>query len=372
MSDASGVQRGCLVIGDISGYTAFLAASELDHARGILDGLLNVLVERLAPPFTVAKLEGDAVFCHLPESDRPHGQTVLETIERAYDGFTGAREIMAANTTCTCRACAHIGDLNLKFVAHYGEYARGRIGGGDELTGADVVLVHRLLKNSVIEQTGVDSYALLTEPAIEALGVGAALTPGAAHAERFEHLGEVDGRVHDLRADQPARTLAHQVTVPPEDVWLSLNVDVPVPPARAWDYLTLPDRRAHWLQADRIEETMDGARRGPGTVQHCIHGANVFGHTILEWRPPELFVYEGSFPLGGRQRFAISIAPTPGGSHVSFVAGRLRGPTRLHTAALRVMDTVMIHEKAMLRDCLQRYVEQIERDLAASAPAGGA
>ena len=66
MSSDNDPQQGCLVIADISGYTAFLAGSELQHAQGIPDELLGDILKTLAPPFETANLEGDAVFCYAP------------------------------------------------------------------------------------------------------------------------------------------------------------------------------------------------------------------------------------------------------------------------------------------------------------------
>jgi hypothetical protein len=58
---------------------------------------------------------------------------------------------MERNTSCPCQACRKIPDLGLKFVAHFGAYATSKIGDRRELTDRDVILVHRLLKSSIIE-----------------------------------------------------------------------------------------------------------------------------------------------------------------------------------------------------------------------------
>jgi class 3 adenylate cyclase len=42
-------QVGTLVLADISGFTAFLARSELEHAHDILLELLQLVVARLQP-----------------------------------------------------------------------------------------------------------------------------------------------------------------------------------------------------------------------------------------------------------------------------------------------------------------------------------
>lgn len=55
------VRDGCLVLADISGYTAYLAGVELEHSHDILADLLGMVTAGLCPPLGLAKLEGDAV-----------------------------------------------------------------------------------------------------------------------------------------------------------------------------------------------------------------------------------------------------------------------------------------------------------------------
>ena len=51
-------------IADISGYTNFLAAVELDHAQDIVADFMDTVVKGLRPPFRLAKFEGDAAFVY--------------------------------------------------------------------------------------------------------------------------------------------------------------------------------------------------------------------------------------------------------------------------------------------------------------------
>ena len=80
-----GAERGCLVMADISGYTGFLAGSELEHAQDILRDLTQVVVGKLRPAFRLAKLEGDAAFCYAI-ADKLDGSLLLDTLEAAYFG----------------------------------------------------------------------------------------------------------------------------------------------------------------------------------------------------------------------------------------------------------------------------------------------
>jgi hypothetical protein len=187
----------CLLIADISGYTSYLAGVELDHAQDILADLVGTVVTALRPTFRLAKLEGDAAFTSAP-ADRVDGSLLLDTIERCYFGFRRRRRDVRQATSCECSACVRIPDLNLKFVAHQGLVVRQRMAGLEELVGADVITVHRLLKNTVVETTGIEAYALFSQAAIDAMAVNPETLGMRRHVERYEHIGEVAGWVHDL------------------------------------------------------------------------------------------------------------------------------------------------------------------------------
>ena len=146
-------ESACLVIADISGYTGYLAGVELDHAQDILADLMGTIVSALRPGFRLAKLEGDAAFT-FAITERVDGSLLLDTIERCYFGFRRRRRDVRQATSCECNACVRIPDLNLKFVIHHGTILRQRVAGREELLGSDVILVHRLLKNAVVELDG--------------------------------------------------------------------------------------------------------------------------------------------------------------------------------------------------------------------------
>ncbi|HXK34623.1 MAG TPA: hypothetical protein VNM91_11510, partial [Dehalococcoidia bacterium] len=72
--DGSRVGEGYLLLADISGYTAFLAGTELEHAHAIIRELTKLIRSRLAPPMTFVKLEGDAIFCYAPANAFKDGE----------------------------------------------------------------------------------------------------------------------------------------------------------------------------------------------------------------------------------------------------------------------------------------------------------
>ena len=61
------VEKGLIHIADISGYTAFLNESELEHAQDSLQSLLEVLIENTHLPLVISRLEGDAVISYATE-----------------------------------------------------------------------------------------------------------------------------------------------------------------------------------------------------------------------------------------------------------------------------------------------------------------
>ena len=81
---------------------------------------------------------------------------LLDTIERCYFGFRRRRRDVRQATSCECNACARIPDLDLKFVVHHGVAIHQKVAGREELLGSDVIVVHRLLKNDVVEQLGIE------------------------------------------------------------------------------------------------------------------------------------------------------------------------------------------------------------------------
>src|SRR5437588_3958499 len=165
------VREGCLVLGDISGYSAFLAGVELEHSHDILADLLGIVSDGLCPPLRLAKLEGDAAFCVAPAGEALDGASLLAALESTYLNFARRRRMVALSSSCTCEACRRTPELDLKFCVHHGSFIEHEVAGSRELVGADVILVHRMLKNTVAEVRGLRGYALLSSAGMRALGI---------------------------------------------------------------------------------------------------------------------------------------------------------------------------------------------------------
>ena len=170
-------ETGFLVIADLTGYTAYLSGSEIEHAPAIAGDLLETIVGRLEPPFRLAKFEGDAAFLFV-EDGRADGSLLLDAIEAAYVAFRRRLRSIDQATSCDCNSCRLAPRLDLKLFVHHGSYVRSRIAGRDELAGSDVILVHRLLKGAAAAAARGNGFALFTAAAVDALG----LEPAAPRA----------------------------------------------------------------------------------------------------------------------------------------------------------------------------------------------
>jgi hypothetical protein len=202
-----GAASGPLVMADISGYTGFLSQVTTAHADdafadgnvpdayALISSLLDTIVTAMTPPFTLAKIEGDAVFAYADSLDGfPHGADVLRCLGACYAGFRerlgSARDVWS----CRCDACARVDTLDLKFVLHAGSFFIHPVAGGTELVGSEVVLVHRLVKNHARDLVGARPYAMFTSAAQQLLSIP--LDGTLELVEEYEHLSPV--RTHVL------------------------------------------------------------------------------------------------------------------------------------------------------------------------------
>jgi uncharacterized protein YndB with AHSA1/START domain/class 3 adenylate cyclase len=313
----------CLLIADLSGYTRYLAGVELDHSQDILADLIGTVVTALRPTFRLAKLEGDAAFVFAP-ADKLDGSLLLDTVERCYFGFRRRRRDVRQATSCTCNACLRIPELNLKFVIHYGQALRHRIAGSEELLGSDVIVVHRLLKNEVVERLGIEAYALFTQATADAVAIDPEALGMLRLTETYEHLGEVRTWVHDLERRWQEEESRKRVFVTPEASWFGTSVETTAPPQLAWEFLTAPGRRPSWqVGVEKVVlEYSQGGRRAVGATNHCAHGAEGgVTEEILDWRPYDYLTDRGTHTTPGgpiKMLETIELEPTATGTVIHF------------------------------------------------------
>ncbi|TMF34375.1 MAG: DUF2652 domain-containing protein [Chloroflexi bacterium] len=261
----SKAQEGLLVLADISGYTAFVTQTEMDHSWEILHELLEVMVHSAQGKMEVSQVEGDAILFISGLED----EEVVKTVEDTFIGFHRRRRDMVAVTTCPCNACQQIGILKLKFVIHRGKFSRQRLGGVEQLHGSDVIVPHRLAKNRVPTK----EYLLATDAVLNRLSEERQrrFTP---YEETFD-LGVVKAGYESLGHLWERELAGERKEVKPEEALIDSTVIVDVPIDLVSELILRPEVIERYMLATKVE-AFAGARGGElGTVFHCHHGYGV-------------------------------------------------------------------------------------------------
>ena len=306
-------QHGYLLLADISGYTSFVAGTELDHSHEILTDLLETICMRIETLLAIHKLEGDAVFAYAAESIITRGETILELVESTYVAFRDRQTDIRRATTCTCRACQQIPSLDLKFIVHHGDYILQQVRNIREMVGSDVNLVHRLSKNHVTEATGWRAYLMVTEPCMAHLDLK--LEGTHEQMESYEHLGEIKTINVDMHRRYAEVKEAQRVIIGEQDADLYFSVEFSTPPPITWEWLQDPNKRnlwsggtVHWTHGERPR-----GRAGAGASNHCAHGKTVSTEITVDWRPFEYSTIE-SYERGKKTfRETILLEPLSNG-----------------------------------------------------------
>lgn len=258
----SKLQEGALVLADISGYTSFVAQTEIDHSWEILHELLDTMVRSVEGRLEVSQVEGDCILFIGGLGDAE----VLAALEGTFVNFHRRLRDMRAVTTCPCNACANIGLLKLKFVVHRGQFSRQRLGSVEQLHGTDVIVAHRLLKNTVPSK----EYVLVTGAVLANLPVERR-TRFTPHTEEYD-LGAVSGGYEEIGYLWESAQALERKRVVPEEALIDSSVTVEAPADLVSQGMLRADFMQRYLMAPRVD-AYAGARGEPlGTEFHCHHG----------------------------------------------------------------------------------------------------
>ena len=157
--------NGFLLIADISGFTEFIKIHNMkkkpivgkklasyweSHAEIIIKDLLETIITSFEPIMNLNKIEGDAAFFYL-QSSKPKDEAlnIIKFMKLANDNFKDKLSKLQFVQSCPCDPCQQAKNLSLKIVVHYGDFHITKIRDFTELSGESVILIHRLLKNSI-------------------------------------------------------------------------------------------------------------------------------------------------------------------------------------------------------------------------------
>jgi len=182
-----------LLLADISGYTKFMVENQTSavHGQMAITLLLETILAEVDIPLTLHGIEGDAVFFSAAHPGDDEGwrdvlAQVRTKLPRFFEVFLAAIVRAAEITPCDCPACRHVDELKLKIIVHTGRAVFHTIANIPQVSGTDVIIVHRLLKNTVAG----GEYLLMTDAAYEHVGRGMHL-PFEPGEESYEGIGKI-------------------------------------------------------------------------------------------------------------------------------------------------------------------------------------
>lgn len=357
-------QHGFLILADITGFTPFVADTELDHSNEIVNGILKDMLSYLTPKFTLAEVEGDAVFVYSPAERFPRGDAILEIIESSYCAFRDKKNTLQRLITCNCKACQMAPLLDLKFIVHYGEYIINSVGGKKKPLGTSVNVAHRLLKNSISEAMGWKAYVLLTKDFVDAIGVNS--TRFHQKTEHCEHIGNIETFSIDLDALYRNSVEERRVYLSKEDADVVVERHFPISPTLLWEWLANPKQRTRWLvTSDWNIGSRPSGRLSRGATNHCVNSKII--ETILDYRPFEYYTSSMS-----RGLFMMTLTSEfKGIDSGTMLSWHLKINSILPQGISRFLCRLMVEKGMKLNesfDRLARFIQQDKSDLEVLSP----
>lgn len=189
-----------ICIPDISGFTKFMSETDYEINSKVVPSLLNEIIYSNEIGLKVSEIEGDAVLFYkrgeLPSLNKLIEQCQyfytqfykqLSALENDFDGIKGSKSLSK-----------HLG---LKIVLHYAEDVDSvQIGKHIKLIGEDVIVAHRLLKNTIDS----DEYLLLSNDLLNHYDFNDLDTKlywdeVKRGKDYYEHIGEINYSFIDLK-----------------------------------------------------------------------------------------------------------------------------------------------------------------------------
>lgn len=252
-------EQAIILIPDISGFTDFTTATEIDHSAHIITELLELIVASNETAFTLAEIEGDAVLFYR-KGEPLQREHLVDQCLRMFSNFHRQLMVIERDTVCQCGACQSAANLTLKFVAHFGHIKEIKVAQFVKATGVDMIIAHRLLKNDVDS----DEYILMTAPCCDAVGHSdpTPMLQWSKSSQTYHAIGNVDYEVAlltDYRAQIPLPPPPPRFVVDKGDDNFELVIHAPL--RAVYQTLINVDKRPEWLAGvDAINREMTSER----------------------------------------------------------------------------------------------------------------
>ncbi|MEO1054780.1 MAG: DUF2652 domain-containing protein [Bacteroidota bacterium] len=270
-------KQSLLFIPDITGFTDFVNQTEIEHGQHIISELLELIIDSNTLGLKVSEIEGDAVLFY-KEGEIPPLKDIIAQAELMFLNFHNHLRRYENQRICHCGACSTANNLSLKIIAHAGKIGFTQVKKQRKPYGAGMILVHKLLKNSV----PIDEYLLLTEACLDSLDCNTSDQPAwvklEAGKDSYDKIGEVNFQYSDLSP-------LHQFVSTPEPVVSPKKMAKPIekeliiesPFDKVYDIVTNLEMRLRWnAGVDELVFDKDRVNR-VGTRHKCVfHGTGKF------------------------------------------------------------------------------------------------
>ena len=282
-----------LLIPDISGFTRFVNEIELEHGRHIVSELLESIIDADDLGLTVAEIEGDAILFYLKDVV-PSVPRIATLAERMFVRFHTQLKQYESRRICHCGACSSAQSLSLKIVAHAGPLEFIKVKEFHKPYGPDMILVHRLLKNSV----PMDEYLLVTENLAERSSPYAeSALPSwvdfKSSSDSYDEIGEVSFRfaaMTDLHDRVPVPEQIEDFERMPNPIAKEVFVNRPV--SESYELISNLNIRLDWTKGvEQLNFESDRVNRTGMRHQCVVRGDLLDFETITADYGPNKLVY---------------------------------------------------------------------------------
>lgn len=185
------IQAAFFCVPDITGFTKFIATSDLAFSSDFIPGLLRRLVNANIIDLSVGEIEGDAIFFY-KTGRLPSINMVAKQCSLLFQTFHNYLKSVEKEDPENFAKHLADGQMGLKIIIHHGEIMAANIKGRTKLIGRNVIIAHKLLKNRIKE----GEYILLTQDylnKVRAKDIKPWFPWGELKegSETYEYLGEV-------------------------------------------------------------------------------------------------------------------------------------------------------------------------------------
>lgn len=268
--DDSKAQPMLIFIPDISGFSQFVHDTEIAHSQHIISELLEVLIDANELDLEVSEIEGDAILFY-KSGETTYINELLSQVEKMYIQFHSHLKKYEHTRICHCGACSTAHNLKLKFVVNYGEVGFNHIKDHTKLFGKEVIVAHRLLKNSIDQK----EYLLLTDEVIKQYKIQHKERDWSGFQSFHEDydIGKVkyEYKTLDFLEEKiPEPTIETFTPVDPKNFVMNSRVMMNVPMDLLFNVISDYSIRHLWTVGLRDSDLLNGKITKTGSTHRCL------------------------------------------------------------------------------------------------------